>query len=66
MAAAFYRGSDVAIYAGGASGLTFTHIYVVGASPRGIAVGDINGDGRLDVITANRASNTGERPRRRS
>jgi hypothetical protein len=58
VAAASTGGSDVAIYAGGASGLTFTHTYVVGASPRGIAVGDVNGDGRLDVITANRASST--------
>ena len=38
--------------------LAFTHSYIVGASPRGIAVGDVNGDGRLDVITANRASST--------
>ena len=32
--------------------------YAVGASPRGIILADVNDDGRLDVITANRASNT--------
>jgi hypothetical protein len=31
--------------------------YPVGSSPRSVAVGDFNGDGRLDLVTANSGSN---------
>ena len=31
--------------------------YPTGAGPRGITVGDLNGDGQFDVVTANGSSN---------
>ena len=32
--------------------------FVVGAAPTSLAVGDFNGDGKLDIVTANSADNT--------
>jgi hypothetical protein len=32
--------------------------YTVGTNPQGIAVGDVNQDGKLDVVTANQSSST--------
>jgi hypothetical protein len=46
------------VYGGSAAGLTRLHTYVVGSSPRGIAAGDFTDDGLLDLVTANRGSNT--------
>ncbi|GAB3575079.1 hypothetical protein GCM10027345_09890 [Hymenobacter daeguensis] len=43
---------------GGASGLGTKTDYAVGASPNGIALGDVNGDGRLDIITSNYIGNS--------
>lgn len=48
----------VAVSSVTAQGLTFTtNTYSVGSGPQ-IAVADINGDGRLDLITANINTNT--------
>jgi hypothetical protein len=33
-------------------------VYPVGAGPRAVVTGDFNGDGRLDLVTANPSSNT--------
>ena len=32
--------------------------FATGSAPRGLTLGDVNGDGRLDIITANSLSNT--------
>mgnify|MGYP002682764754 CR=1 FL=1 len=32
--------------------------FAVGTSPLSVALGDVNGDGRLDIVVANRSSNT--------
>lgn len=32
--------------------------YYTGGGPSGVALGDVNGDGRLDIVTANSVSNT--------
>ncbi len=44
--------------AGGTPTFTTTIGYLTGAGPGAVAVGDFNGDGRLDLVVANSASNT--------
>jgi hypothetical protein len=56
--AASTRHSQVAVFLGGASGLTLSRTYGTGSSPRGITLADVNIDGMLDVITADYASST--------
>jgi hypothetical protein len=58
VAAASTDRGRVAIYLGAASGLVFARSYVVDGDPRGISIADVNADGVLDVITANRATST--------
>ncbi len=52
-------GNTVSILLGNGDG-TFRdpQIYTVGTYPRSVVVGDINGDGHLDVVVANSGSNT--------
>jgi len=46
-------------YPAGAQGLAFVSgAYTVGGAPACVVVADINGDGKLDLICANSASNT--------
>ncbi|WP_439622718.1 FG-GAP-like repeat-containing protein [Gemmata sp.] len=44
----------------GAAALTFAprRVFAVGAGPAAVAVADVNGDGRPDIVTANTGSNT--------
>ena len=44
--------------AGGAPTFSTTIGYLTGAGPGGVAAGDFNGDGRMDLVVANSASNT--------
>ncbi len=46
------------IYRGGASGPVFWATARTGDSPRGVATGDFNADGRLDLVVANRAASS--------
>ena len=43
--------------AGGTPVLTFATSYATDTDPIGVAVGDTNGDGELDIVTANNANN---------
>jgi hypothetical protein len=43
---------------GGTNAFSSPTSYEVGTTPRGIATGDLNGDGFIDMVTANAASNT--------
>jgi hypothetical protein len=56
--AASTRNSQVAVFLGGASGLSLSRSYASGSSPRGVTLADVNIDGMLDVITADYASST--------
>ncbi len=56
--AASTRNSEVSVFLGGAAGLTLSHSYTTGSSPRGISLADVNVDGVVDVITADYASST--------
>ena len=56
--AASTRNSQVAVFLGGAPGLTLSRTYGTGSSPRGVTLADVNIDGMLDVITADYASST--------
>jgi hypothetical protein len=51
---------SVLLYTGGPAGLTFAPAvtYSVGKAPAFIATGDVNGDGILDLVTANEGDNT--------
>jgi hypothetical protein len=42
---------------GGTGGFEAAPRFAVGSSPLSVAVGDVNGDGRLDMVTANRLGN---------
>jgi hypothetical protein len=56
-AAAASSGSNAfAVFTGGASGFSLSSSGAVGTSPRGIAFADVNADGRLDLLTANRGA----------
>jgi hypothetical protein len=48
----------VSVYRGSASGLQLANDLTTGSSPRGILVEDVNQDGALDLVTADRGSNT--------
>jgi hypothetical protein len=48
----------VAVYLGGESGLRFSRFHATGISPRSIIAADVDHDGRLDLITANRDGST--------
>jgi len=56
--AASTRNSQVAVFLGGPSGLSFSRSYATGSSPRGVTLADVNVDGMLDVVTADYASST--------
>jgi hypothetical protein len=56
--AASTRNSEVSVFVGGASGLTLSHSYTTGSSPRGLTLADVNVDGALDVVTADYGSST--------
>src|SRR4051812_5782578 len=58
VAAASTANGTAAIYRGSATGLMHSHTYAVAWSPRGIAAGDLNDDGAIDLVTANRSSST--------
>ena len=58
VAAASTTRNTVSVYLGGPSGLTLSHTYAVGASPRGVTLADVNDDGLLDILTANRDART--------
>ena len=46
--------NSVSVLLGAGAGTFGPHIeYATGANPRGVALGDVNGDGRLDVVAAN-------------
>jgi len=44
--------------AGGTFGAVTTYSVGAGSTPQGVVLGDVNGDGRMDIITANTGSNT--------
>jgi len=50
--------NKLAIYRNGPSGLAYPLSAATGGSPRGVAVGDFNGDGRPDLVASNRAAST--------
>jgi len=58
-ATANLQDSTVSVMLGNGTGVVFTpaagNPFTVGASPRSIAAGDFNGDGRADIVTANSA-----------
>jgi hypothetical protein len=58
LAAASTPRSIVAVYLNGGQGLTYSSRLKTGASPRGIEAADIDRDGALDLVTANRSANT--------
>ena len=46
------------MYLGGAAGLIVLAVLRGGASPRGLTLADVNDDGLLDILTANRDAST--------
>jgi len=58
-AAAAYNASSISILAGTGSGTFGAPVNLAtGTNPRDVAVVDFNGDGRLDLATANEGSHT--------
>ena len=57
MAANFSAANFSILFGDGAGGFAGATTFAMGTSPISIAVGDFNGDGRLDVVTANYGSN---------
>jgi hypothetical protein len=54
-----YNGTTVTILLGGGNGLFKTsNSYTVGTQPLAAAVGDFNGDGKLDLVVVNYSSNS--------
>ena len=50
--------SRLAVYLGSAAGLRYAKTYPTGASPRGLIAADVNHDGLLDLVAANKEANT--------
>jgi hypothetical protein len=57
-AAVSSAGNRLEIFLGGSAGPAHAATYSTGASPRGLRAVDLNHDGRLDLVTANRSANT--------
>lgn len=58
IAAASTSRNFVVLYQGSRTAFTQYDSMLTGASPRGIAAADLNSDGRLDLVTANRADSS--------
>ena len=58
VAAASTGNSRLVVYPGSATGFRHAATYQTGASPRGLEAADVTHDGLIDLITANRESNT--------